>query len=298
MFPTRSECNPEGSLAVIKFSLPVALFRLMRPSQWVKNGFVLGPLIFSRSFESFHSFDEALVATAAFCLASSAGYIVNDICDRETDKLHPLKRLKRPIAAGEVSVRQAVVLLAGIAAALIGILIVLPAIIPALGAYVALSFTYSVALKKVPVIDLFAIAAGFVLRAYAGATAIHVPLSFWMSITTLCLALYLAATKRKEELARNGSGARGVLLLYTPELLTSYAQTAAVTSVIFYGLYVATVATALVASLPLVLLGLFRYQFIVEVKGGGESPADVLLADPMLLLTAVSWAVLCAYLLR
>ena len=270
----------------------------MRPQQWVKNGFVLGPLIFSASFQNASRIKEAMVAVAAFCLVSSVGYVVNDIHDRDADKLHPVKRKKRPLAAGDVSVNEAFLLLGCILPVLGALAFKLPAIIPGLLLYVALTFLYSIALKKLPVVDLFAIAFGFVLRVYTGSIAVGVPLTFWMSITTLCLAIYLAAGKRKQELVQNGPSARGVLCVYTPELLSSYAQTAAITTVVFYSLYVATVSSKLVYTMPLVLMGLFRYQLLLEVKERGEAPGETLLTDPFLLGIVISWGGLCTVLLN
>src|SRR5207253_8327001 len=161
--------------------------------------------------------------------------------------------------------------------------------------YVMLNVAYTIKLKRVPVVDLFALAAGFVLRVEAGAVAIGLVVSPWMLITTLCLALYLAAVKRRDELVGPGVTSREVLRLYTPSLLDKLAERSALGAMVFYGLFVITVRPALVATIPLVLFGMFRYSFIVERTGTGESPTDALWRDRPLALTVVVWTSVCAF---
>ena len=274
------------------------LIALARPRQWIKNGFVLAPLLFSGSFAEPDQVRRALVATLVFCVASAAAYVLNDLLDLEADRLHPIKKARRPLAAGRVSRRQAVWLLWSLwlAVAASAMLTPRPGLVAV--AYVALTAAYSLKLKHVPVVDLFVLSAGFVLRVFAGARAIDVVLSPWMLITTLSLALYLAANKRREELTAHGGAGRRVLGTYTPALLARYADWAAVGAMVFYCLFVVTVRPALAASVPLVLFGLFRYAYRVEAAGEGESPTDVVWGDRVLLLTVVAWAALCVAQLR
>jgi 4-hydroxybenzoate polyprenyltransferase len=189
----------------------VGLLRLVRPKQWIKNAFVLAPLVFAREFTDPASIANALAAFVLFCVASSASYILNDIRDIERDRLYPAKRQSRPLAAGTVSVRPAVVLLGACYCVLVAGWLWSPPTMLAIFAYVALNVAYTYVLKHQPVLDLFSIAVGFVLRVYAGAQALSVPLSSWMAITTLCLALYLAAIKRRQELGSHGVESREVL---------------------------------------------------------------------------------------
>jgi len=159
--------------------------------------------------------------------------------------------------------------------------------------YVLLNLVYSWWLKDQPVLDIFSIAGGFVLRVYAGAEALAVPLSSWMAITTFCLALYLAAIKRRQELASNGTASRAVLLKYTAALVDRYAEMAATGALIFYSLFVISTNAKLVVTIPLVLFGLFRYWYVVESRDGGESPTDVVLTDwPMAIVVAL-WIGAC-----
>ncbi len=269
--------------------------RLLRPRQWVKNTLVLAPLIFTGAFVNEDALQKSLAAAALFCLASSASYIFNDLQDLEMDRLHPSKRFSRPLAAGEVSTAVAKTLLVLLYTGVAAIFAFQPKLATVLTIYVVVNIAYSLVLKHIAVVDLFVIAFGFVLRVYAGSQSLAVPLSFWMFITTLCGALYLAATKRRQELQHSDSAARGVLRLYTAPLLTYYCQVASIGTIIFYGLFVATVRPGLVVTIPFVLFGLFRYQYIVEVKGKGESPTEVFWSDVPLVLVILGWVAAAIY---
>jgi 4-hydroxybenzoate polyprenyltransferase len=271
-----------------------ALLSLLRPRQWIKNGFVLAPLIFSGSFTRSGAVADALFATLLFCVASSAVYVLNDLMDLEADRRHPVKRETRPLAKGTVPVAWAKGLLVTLVFALLSGFAVLPAATLVILGYLLLNVAYSAKLKHLPVVDLFCIASGFVLRVQAGASATFVPLSSWMLITTLCLALYLAAVKRRDELASSGDVGRSVLGLYSTSLLDKYAERSAVGALVFYGLFVITVRPALVITIPLVIFGLFRYSYSVD-RDGGESPTDAVWRDVPLALTVLTWAGLCAY---
>ncbi len=269
------------------------LLTLLRPRQWIKNSFVLAPLVFAREYLHAGSIRTAVLAFALFCVASSASYIVNDLHDIESDRRHPVKRNRRPLAAGTVSAQAALIVLGILYCVLMAGWLWSPrAMIPICG-YVLLNLVYSWWLKDQPVLDIFSIAGGFVLRVYAGAEALAVPLSSWMAITTFCLALYLAAIKRRQELASNGTASRAVLLKYTAALVDRYAEMAATGALIFYSLFVISTNAKLVVTIPLVLFGLFRYWYVVESRDGGESPTDVVLTDwPMAIVVAL-WIGAC-----
>jgi decaprenyl-phosphate phosphoribosyltransferase len=276
----------------------LGLFRLMRPKQWIKNGFVLAPLVFSGAFVDAGAVKRALLAVLLFCIASSATYIINDIHDMERDRRHPKKSKTRPLAAGIVSVTAALMLLAGLYAVLVWAWFVAPKVVMVIAAYLLLNFAYTFVLKHQPVVDIFTIAIGFVLRVYAGAMALDVPVSSWMFITTLCLALYLAAVKRRQELSQSGAEGRKVLEKYSVALVDRYAEMSATGALLFYSMFVMSAKPELVITVPLVLFGLFRYWFVVEALDGGESPTDALLADWQLLLTVVLWVAVCIWTLR
>jgi 4-hydroxybenzoate polyprenyltransferase len=272
----------------------VGLLRLMRPRQWIKNTFVLAPLVFAREFTDPGAVANALIAFLLFCVAASASYILNDIRDVERDRSHPVKRHSRPLAAGTVSNRSAIALLIACYCVLLAagwVWSVGP--MTAIFAYLALNVAYTYWLKHQPVLDLFSIAIGFVLRAYAGALALAVPLSSWMAITTLCLALYLAAIKRRQEMASNGAESREVLRMYSTALIDRYAEMSATGALIFYSLFVISANAKLVATIPIVIFGLYRYWYVVERLGGGESPTDAVLSDLPLAIAIVIWVGVC-----
>lgn len=289
---------PELSVASVPRAGTIAVLRLLRPKHWIKNLFVLAPLIFSGLFTRADARIEALFGTLLFCVAASMVYIINDLSDLKVDSLHPVKRLERPLASGAVSVTTARLVLVGLGAlVLAGSYVSIP-LVAVLIVYIVLNLLYSAWFKRVPVVDIFCVAAGFVLRVYAGAVVIDVPLSSWMLVTTLAIALYLAAIKRRDELEVQGDAARAVLGQYTVPLLDRFALMASVCAMVFYCMFVVTTRPVLAFTIPFVLFGIFRYWFLVDRKGRGESPTDALWSDMPLAITVVLWGILCAYLLR
>lgn len=283
----------------VKAQSPLAqilgLIKLMRPKQWIKNGFVLAPLVFSGTFLHADAVRHSLLAMLLFCFASSATYIINDMHDIEHDRRHPKKSKTRPLAVGIVSAPLALILLATLYVILVWGWFVAPKVVMVISAYLVLNLAYTFLLKHQPVVDIFTIAIGFVLRVYAGAMALDVPVSSWMFITTLCLALYLAAVKRRQELSQSGTEGRKVLENYSVSLVDRYAEMSATGALLFYSMFVMSSKPKLVITVPLVLFGLFRYWFVVETHDGGESPTDVLLTDWQLLLTVVLWMTACGW---
>ena len=273
----------------------LGLIKLMRPKQWIKNGFVLAPLVFSGAFLEANAVNHALFAVFLFCAASSATYIINDMHDIERDRRHPKKSKTRPLAAGMVSVPAALILLAGLYSILFWGWFAASKVVMVIAAYLAINLAYTFVLKHQPVVDIFTIAIGFVLRVYAGAMALDVPVSSWMFITTLCLALYLAAVKRRQELNQSGTEGRKVLEKYSVSLIDRYAEMSATGALLFYSMFVMSTKPTLVITVPLVLFGLFRYWFVVEALDGGESPTDALMADWQLLFTVVLWVAACGW---
>lgn len=273
------------------------LIKLVRPKQWVKNSFVFAPLIFAGEFLYPDSVYSTLLAAFLFCIAASAVYIVNDLKDIEKDRIHPEKSKKRPLASGQVSPQSAIILLILLYIVLISFWTVVPNVIYVIFIYLALNWAYTFKLKHEPVIEIFIVAFGFVLRVYAGAMALTVPVSHWMFITTLSISLYLASIKRRQELLQSGSQSRGVLAYYSVTLIDRFAEMSAVTAVVFYSLYVMEVQPKLVVTVPLVIFGLFRYWYIVETLKGGESPTDVIIQDKQILLTVLLWVGCCIWVL-
>lgn len=289
------------------------LLRSMRPRQWTKNGIVFLALVFSLNQE--YQLDDlstwlpkilqALAAFACFALVSSADYLVNDVQDVESDREHPRKR-ERPIAAGLLPVRAAWVwagalFATGIAGAFaldwrVGLVIL---------GYSALMVAYSYYLKHIVLIDLMVIAAGFVLRAMAGALAVDVPISPWLYVVTALGALFLGIHKRRAELELLQEGAanhRRILDEYSHDLLDQMASTVTAATLMAYGLYTFTAEGlpanhSMMLTIPFVLYGIFRYLYLVHAKQEGGSPEDVLLRDLPLLLCIAGWVTTAALVL-
>lgn len=273
----------------------VGLLKLIRPKQWVKNGFVFAPLIFSGELQNPDAIRHTLFAALFFCVASSATYIVNDLRDIEADKRHPKKSKSRPLASGLVSKNIALIFLGILYFILACGYLVMPKVMLVIAIYLILNLAYTFFLKHEPVIDIFTIAIGFVLRVIAGAVALDLAPSVWMCVTTLCLALYLAAVKRRQELAQSGADGRKVLTKYSVALVDRYAEMSATGALLFYSMFVMSTRPELAITIPLVLYGLFRYWYVVEALDGGESPTDALLADWQLILVIALWIITCAF---
>ncbi|MFA0456468.1 decaprenyl-phosphate phosphoribosyltransferase [Vibrio breoganii] len=271
------------------------ILRLMRLNQWIKNTFVIAPLLFSGLFTDWYSIQQSLSAFLIFCLASSATYILNDYRDVEDDKKHPVKSTSRPLASGDMTKAQARVLLMVLYGVIFLSATVYPKVSAVIASYLLLNIAYTFYFKYQPVLDIFTIAIGFVLRVYAGSVALNVPLSSWMFITTLSLALYLASIKRRQELKNSGESGRNVLQHYTVSLVDRYAEMSATSAILFYSLYIISDKPNMVYTIPFVLFGLYRYWFVVESKGVGESPTEVVYSDILLLLTVLGWVVACFY---
>jgi 4-hydroxybenzoate polyprenyltransferase len=276
---------------------------LLRPQQWVKNGFVLAPLLFSGRMLERAAVLAAFEAFVSFCLVASAVYIFNDTVDRERDRAHPVKGL-RPIAAGRISVAAALpaALALGIGGLLLGWL-TQPAVGGILAAYLVLNLLYSIRLKQVVLLDVFSIAAFFVLRLLAGAEAIPVVPSIWLLLCGGLLALYLGFAKRRHELLLLGGASashRGVLAEYSPQFLDQMSTVLLSVTLISYVMYtlspekLAEVGSyALTYSTVFVLYGVFRYLYLVHQREQG-SPTEALLTDRSLLAAVVLWAGYCA----
>jgi len=276
-----------------------AFLELARPHHWTKNGFVLAGLLFGHGWRDAELVWAALVATAAFCLASSAVYAFNDALDAPRDREHPEKN-GRPVARGAVSPGAAYAFAAALAAPALAAAAWAGAAVAAFVAgYLALNLAYSLGLKRVPVVDVFLIAAGFMLRLLAGTWGIGIAPSRWLLACGFLLTLFLGFAKRRAELARLESEAgqhREVLEAYSLEFLDKAVLASAVGMLVTYALYTVAEATValhgtddLIWTLPWVLLGTFRYLFRLHYRGGGGDPAQELLRDPLLAAAALGW---------
>ena len=267
-----------------------------RPRQWPKNLLVLAALLFSREFHSGSSLLAAVAAVAIFTLATAGLYMLNDAIDASRDRQHEVKR-HRPIAAGLVPVGLAVGAggLFSVAALVLATLLAWP-FGAALAVYLALQIGYSLVLKHLVILDLLAIAVGFVIRAAAGALVIEVPISPWLYICTFLLALFLAVGKRWAELGAEArsSAARPVLDRYTPEFLRTLVVITASATPLSYALYTFSAPNLpenhlMMITIPIVLYGILRYVYLLQANGSGEEPERVLLGDPGILASVIAW---------
>jgi len=274
----------------------------LRPRQWSKNLLLFAGLIFAAKLGDAARWLEALGAFAAYCAASSAAYLVNDVRDAAHDRAHPVKRL-RPVASGEFPVRAALGLAAIlVAAAFAGTAVLGWGSVAFLAGFLALQGAYTIGLKHVVLIDVLAIAGLFVLRASAGAEGVDVRISPWLLICTGLLALFLALAKRRAELVLVGAEetpGRPVLEGYSLALVDQLVSVVAASTVIAYSLYTFTArdSKAMMATVPFVLYGVFRYLLLLHRHDLGEEPENVLLTDVPLLLTIAAWAATSATIL-
>lgn len=278
-----------------------AWLRLLRPHQWIKNGFVFIGLLFGHAWSDPQRFSAVLLAFAAFCAASSAIYILNDWRDREEDRHHPRKR-HRPLASGQVSPRLAFVLLAVLVIISLGLgYLVSSALTGLVVAYLLLNTGYCLGWKHEVILDVFLIAAGFMLRILAGTLGVGIAPSQWLLLCGLLLTLFLGFAKRRAELellAEGGKAHRAVLAHYSAGLLDQMLSVVASGVLVSYCLYTVSPETIalhhtpnLIYTVPFVLYGLFRYLYRLHQRGGGGDPSQELLGDRPLLLAVIGWLV-------
>jgi 4-hydroxybenzoate polyprenyltransferase len=270
----------------------------MRPRQWIKNCVVFAALIFAKKLADPPRLLHAWIAFALFCLVSGAVYIVNDLCDADRDRRHPVKA-RRPIASralGTVPALTSATLL--LTAALMGGFILSPPFGAVLLIYLVLNLVYSLWLKEVVIVDVMMIAAGFVLRAIGGAVAIDVSISTWLILCTILLSLFLAFCKRRQELSslQEAHEHRSILREYSVEFLDQMISVVTSSTVIAYMFYTVSPEVEsnlgtkhLYLTVPFVLYGIFRYLYLVHQKGVGGSPTQALLTDGPLLVCVGLW---------
>ena len=277
---------------------------LLRPKQWIKNAFVFAPLIFARELFRTESVVTELMAFAAYCLTASAVYIVNDATDIEADRADPVKKL-RPLAAGTVS--------RGGATALLVLLIAVTLLLLRsmdwrfdfiLGLYFALNLAYSLKLKEIVLLDVFIVAAGFMLRVLGGAYAIGVSVSSWIVLCSLFISLFLGFAKRRGELvlaqATGSESRRKVLLAYRVDFIDQMLTIAAAGAVISYALYTVAARTIesfgtdrLIYTTVFVLYGVFRYLYLIHTTRSTDNPTNAVTSDPTIIVTGVLWIATC-----
>jgi len=273
------------------------IFKTMRPRQWTKNLLVFAALIFSQNLSNLPMVSDATIAFIIFCLLSGSVYTLNDLLDVKQDRTHP-KKSQRPLASGKLQPPIAIVS---------GSILVLLSLVNAfwlntnfgfiaLG-YFILQIAYSTVLKHIVILDVLAVSIGFVLRAIAGAEVINVPISSWLLVCTILLALFLSLGKRRHEiilLEDNAADHRKILFEYSPALLDQMISVVTASTVVAYALYTMSAETItkfqtdnLKYTIPFVLYGIFRYLYLIHQKSEGGSPEKILLNDRPLLINII-----------
>lgn len=271
------------------------LVKLYRIPQWIKNLFVFVPLVFSKHLFDTDYLVSASVAFLVFCITSSIVYVLNDIIDADSDRRHPQKK-RRPIAAGRISEKRAL-------SASLGLFIIILFLlrgfniqfISAVGAYLILNLFYSFIFRNIVLLDIFSIAAGFMLRVFAGAFAISVEISSWLILSTMFISLFLAVMKRRSELNldenSNGQYTREVLRYYSKNFTDQMATVAAAGVIVCYALYTVSARTIsvfgtekLIYTTPFVVFGIFRYMFLVYMNKKGENTSEILITDAAMII--------------
>ena len=278
------------------------IFENLRPTQWVKNSFVFAALIFSQNVFNLRMLVINIVAFIIFCFLSGGVYLFNDLLDIEKDKRHPKKSL-RPLASGRLSPSIATTtLIIILTLSLISSFLIMnkPFVFTVLG-YLAVQIAYSSVLKRIVILDIFSIAAGYFLRVVAGAEAIEVPISSWLLICTIFISLFLSFGKRRHEillLGEDAGGHRKVLNEYSVNLLDQMVSVVTAGTVISYSLYTLSYETIkrfgterLWYTIPIVLYGIFRYLYLVYRKEEGGNPELILFADKPLLVSIVLYVI-------
>ncbi len=281
------------------------LLELIRPKQWIKNLFLFAPILFAGQMLNLGLLSKNLIAFVAFCGVSSCVYIINDIVDIESDRVHRKKRY-RPLASGEITIRTAIIFLVIllILTILLSLTLNLYFGITAF-IYFVINILYSFKVKHIVILDVFFVSLGFMLRVAAGAAAISVPVSSWMILTTIFVSLFLAVSKRRAELSQieqeNIEKQRKVLDHYAIEFTEQMNTIAATGTIICYALYtvsskaISTFQTdKLIYTTPFVIYGIFRYLYLIHKKNLGESPTQIVTKDVPIIINTIIWFIASA----
>ncbi len=286
----------------------LALLQALRAQQWIKNLFIFAPLLFSQNLTNRPLLLLTVRAFVAFCLISSAQYVFNDIKDLEEDRSHPVK-CRRPLASGRMTVGAAIALLVGMGAGgmLVAATINLPFFLIAAG-YFVLQVLYTLWLKHIVILDVFIIAAGFLIRVVAGGLAIGVEVSSWLLICTILLSLFLALGKRRYELTLlqgDAANHRPILKEYNTYLLDQMISVVTASTFVAYCLYTISAETVekfgtknLIFTVPFVLYGIFRYLYLIHQKAEGGTPEALVIRDKPLLIDIFLWVLTAALILQ
>ena len=268
------------------------LYYLFRVNHYIKNLLVFTPLLFTSGLSDLSKLALSFKAFIIFSLIASVVYVINDLFDIKFDKKHPQKRKLKPLASGKISISFAYFSIAILSIISIFILLNNKNLINVFLIYIIMNVFYSFFLKFIPILDIFILSFNYILRVYAGSVIIDVPLSNWMAITIFAGAIFISALKRRQEIIIHGTSSRPVLKKYSINYLNKIADYSAILSIVFYCLYVISVNEKLVITIPLVLFGILRYNYLSESKNFSDSPIDEIIKDKQNLISVIIWLIL------
>ena len=268
------------------------LYYLFRVNHYIKNLLVFTPLLFTSGLSDLSKLALSFKAFIIFSLIASMVYVINDLFDIKFDKKHPQKRKLKPLASGKISISFAYFSIAILSIISIFILLNNKNLINVFLIYIIMNVFYSFFLKFIPILDIFILSFNYILRVYAGSVIIDVPLSNWMAITIFAGAIFISALKRRQEIIMYGTSSRPVLKKYSINYLNKIADYSAILSIVFYCLYVISVNEKLVITIPLVLFGILRYNYLSESKNFSDSPIDEIIKDKQNLISVIIWLIL------
>jgi decaprenyl-phosphate phosphoribosyltransferase len=264
-------------------------YQLLRVNHYIKNFLVFAPLLFTSGVNNTDNLILSFQAFLIFCLIASTVYIVNDIFDIRLDRKHPRKKKNRPLASRKFSLTQAKLIVVALILLSVALINFNRELINVTICYLLINFLYTIYLKKIPLIDIFTLSSNYILRVYAGCVALSVDLSSWMAVTVFFGALFISALKRKQELFLYGSASRKVLNYYSLNDLKKIVDISAILSIIFYSLYVVSINDKLFLTIPLVVYGVIRYNYLSDGKNFSDSPVDEILKDRQNILIILVW---------
>ena len=264
-------------------------YQLLRINHYIKNFLVFAPLLFTSKLSNNHDIFNSLYAFIVFCILASCVYILNDILDLDSDRIHPHKKKNKPLAAKIISINTAKIIFILLILILAILIFFNNKVMTASFIYLFLNFIYTIYLKKIPYIDIIALSSNYILRIYMGCAVLTVDLSIWMGATVFFSALFISTLKRRQELLLYGSRSREVLKRYSIKNLKRIINVSALVTIIFYSLYVFSINEKLILTIPMVIYGVLRYMHRSEKENFSDSPVDEIIKDKQNILLILIW---------
>ena len=264
-------------------------YQLLRINHYIKNFLVFAPLLFTSRLSNNEDMFNSLYAFIVFCILASSVYIINDILDLNSDRIHPLKKKSKPLAAEIITLNTAKIIFILLILILLILIFFNNNVMITSFTYLFLNFIYTIYLKKIPYIDIIALSSNYILRIYMGCAVLMVDLSIWMGVTVFFAALFISTIKRRQELLLYGPDSREVLKRYSIKNLKKIINISALITIIFYSLYVFSINEKLILTVPLVIYGVLRYMNRSKKKNFSDSPVNEIIKDKQNILLILIW---------